>query len=394
MSRRTILLATLAMALLIALSACEAPKQVNSQPSPTAPPATATISLPAGWYSAPTPGGRFFADTSGFRGLVTSPANPSEIAGCGLLPLGGDQKSTPEFLTSMDAGRHWQTHAITGASATTFCVIVADTILPRTFVLQTGVNSTNQLLVTRDNGATWQPLTISHGYTVDLYGMPGYDMPALVNGHLITYFILDEQTNDFRLYDLTLGGEFTPLDAHMPRPPKVSGLPDITPPEAFAVDPTDPSHLYALEYGAFGPNHNTGFTLYTTRNGGDSWRFLREWPTAIHLSLWVSPDKRVYALDGQDSSTGLYSSADGATWWFTSLNDGYLALSPSGFVVLFSGQKILAFDPRSNHQRQLGTVPPDLASEWTCAVVLDQPSPTLLLAGIQGVFAFPLKTVS
>jgi hypothetical protein len=350
--------------------------------------------LPVGWYSAPTPDGRFFADTSGFRGLVVSPASHEEVAGCGLSLPGGNVKSTPEFLFSTDAGRHWQTHAITGASPTTFCKIVADTILPQTFVLQTGVNPTNQLLVTRDNGATWQTLTVPDGYTADLYSMPGYWMPALVNGHLITGFLPTGQTNDFHLNDLTLAGEFTPLDAHMPQPPKASGLPARAPPEALAVDPTDPGHLYVLIYGAFGPNHNTGFTLYTTWNAGDNWQFLREWPTAIHLSLWASPDKQVYALDEQDSSTGLYSSADGATWQFSSLNDGYLALSPSGAVVLFSGQNILAFDPRSNHQRQLSTIPPDLASEWTCVLVLDQPSPTLLLAGIQGIFALSLKTVS
>ncbi len=229
---------------------------------------------------------------------------------------------------------------------------------------------------------------------MDLYGIPGYDMPALISGHLITCFIPDEQTNDFRLYDLTLAEEFTPLDAHMPQPPKASGLRGNTPPEAFAVDPSDSRHFYAAVYGAFGPNHNSGFRLYTTRNAGDSWRFVHEWPTAIHLSLWVSPDKRVYALDGQDSSTGLYSSADGAMWQFTSLNDGYLALSPSGAVVLFSGQNILAFDPHTNHQRQVGTVPPDVANKWTCALVLDQPSSTLLLAGVQGMFGLPLKAAS
>lgn len=392
MSRRTILLATLAIALVIALSACEVPKQANSRLSLNAASATATISLPTGWYTAPTPDGRIFADTSGFRGLVTSPANPSEIAGCGLLPLGGDQGSMPEFLWSMDAGHSWQTHAISGTSPTTFCAIVADTLLPQTFVLQTGINWTNQLLMTRDNGATWQPLTIPSDYTVSLYGAPGYMMPALVNGHLITDFLPSGQTQDFHLNDLTLAGEFTPLDAHMPQPPKASRLPARTPPEALAVDPTDPSHLYVLVYGAFGPNHNTGFTLYTTRNAGDSWQFLREWPTAIYLSIWASPDKRVYALDGQDSSTGLYSSSDGATWQFTNLNDGYLTLSPSGFVVLFSGQNILAFDPRSNHQRQLGTVPLDLANELACVLALDQPSPTLLVATSRGTFALPLNT--
>jgi hypothetical protein len=350
------------------------------------------LSLPIGWYSAPTPDGRIFANTSGFRALVTSPANPSEIAGCGLLPLGGNQTSMPEFLWSMDAGRHWQTHTITGASPTTFCKIVADTILPQTFVLQTGINSTNQLLVTRDNGLSWQMLAIPNGYTVDLYSDPGYWMPALVNGHLITGFLPPGQISDFHLNDLTLAGDFTPLDAHMPQPPKAAGSPDNTPPEALAVDPTDPRHFYALIYGAFGPNHNTGFRLYETRNAGAKWQFLREWPTAIHLSLWTSPDKRVYALDEQDSSTGLYSSADGAMWQFSSLNDGYLALSPSGIVVLFSGQNILAFDPRSNHQRQLDTIPPDLASELTCVLVLDQPSPTLLLATSRGMFALPLKT--
>ena len=165
------------LALLLVLSGCDVSSQTRQtqQRTPTGAVApTPTIALPAGWYRSPTPGGRIFANTSGFRGLVTSPANPSEIAGCGLSLPGGNVPSMPEFLFSMDAGHSWQTHAITGASPTTFCAIVADTILPQTFVIQTGINWTTQLFVTRDNGATWSVLNMPPGLATSLYGVPGF----------------------------------------------------------------------------------------------------------------------------------------------------------------------------------------------------------------------------
>ena len=69
------------MALLFMLGGCDASS--TSKLHPTMPPiiATATTSLLAGWYAAPTPDGRIFANTSGFRGLVVSPENPEEVEG-------------------------------------------------------------------------------------------------------------------------------------------------------------------------------------------------------------------------------------------------------------------------------------------------------------------------
>ena len=95
MARWTMRRALLALALLIALSGCGASDRGNSRPLSASVTATATVTLPAGWYTAPTPGGRIFANNSGFRGLVASPANPSEIAGCGLPLPGGDQTARP-----------------------------------------------------------------------------------------------------------------------------------------------------------------------------------------------------------------------------------------------------------------------------------------------------------
>ena len=223
----------------------------------------------------------------------------------------------PAFLFSMDAGHSWQARAITGASPTTFCAIVADTILPQTFVIQTGINSTTQLFVTRDNGATWSVLNMPPGLATSLYGIPGFMMPALVGGHLITYLLPAGQASDFRLYDIGLAGGSKLLDAHMPQPPKIAGLTGIQPPEALAVDPTDPGHLYAVIYGAFGPNHNSGFRLYETRNAGVTWQYVREWQTSLRLAIWALPDKRVYAFDLQDTQPGIYSSLSGSTWQYT-----------------------------------------------------------------------------
>lgn len=389
MPRWTIQLTALTAALVIALSGCGI-FTVTSSRLPAS--STMTIPLPASWYFAPTPDGRIFVNNSGFRGVVISPTDPEEIAGCGLSRPGGNGASTPVFLFSADAGRSWHTHAIPDVAPTTFCSIVADTILPQTFVLQTGVNWTTQLLMTRDNGATWQPLYVPSGYTVSLFGIPGNAAPALVNGHLIAGFLPAGQTSGFHLSDLTLTGGFVPLDKHLPKPLTTAGLPANTPPEAVAVDPTDPSHLYTMIYGTFGPHHNTGLTLYTTRNAGDSWQLLHEWPTATRLGIWASPDKQVYALDEQGSPAGLYSSTDGVTWQFTSLTNGNLALSPSGAVVLFNGQKIYSFDPQSRHQSLAGTLPPILASGFAYVpLVLDHPAPTLVLATSQGMFALPLK---
>ncbi len=371
------------MALLLVLGGCGASSSIKQRP--TTPPIipTATTALPAGWYRSPTPGGRIFANTSGFRGLVVSPAKPSEVAGCGLSLPGGNVPSMPAFLFSVDTGRSWQTHAITGASPTTFCAIVADTILPQTFVIQTGINSTTQLLVTRDNGATWSVLNMPPGLATSLYGAPGFTMPALVDGHLITDLLPVGQAGGFRLYDIGLVGGSKLLDAHMPQPP-----------EALAVDPTDPGHLFVAIYGAFGPNHNSGFRLYETRDAGATWQDIHEWRTSLNLGIWASPDKRVYALDLQDTQTGLYSTSDGVTWQFTDLNNGDLTLGPSGAVVLFSDQNILSFDPQSGHQSLLGTIPPALASSYTfVALVLDHPSPALILANALGTFVLPLASL-
>jgi hypothetical protein len=300
----------------------------------------------------------------------------------------------PEFLWSIDAGHSWQTHAITGASSTTFCALVADTLLPQTFVLQTGINWTNQLLITRDNGTTWQPLTIPSNYTVSLYGAPGYIMPALVNGHLIAGFLPSGQTQDFHLNDLALSGRFIPLDVYMPQPPRASGLRGNTPPEAFAVDPSDPRHFYAAVYGAFGPNHNSGFRLYETRDAGAKWQYIHEWQTSLRLGIWFVPDDNVYMVDYQDAQPGIYSSLGGSAWRYTAINSPGFFVGPSGKVLVFTSQgntqSMFLFDATKQRLTSLGQVPPDLSS-LTIAVIVDYPSPTLLVATSQGTFGLPLK---
>lgn len=393
MIRWTTRCALLGLALLAALSGCAASSQTRRQSAIAA--TTATIALPTGWYTSPAPGGRIFANTSGFRGLIASPANPSEIAGCALPPPGGNQKSVPEFLSSTDAGRSWQAHAITGASPTTFCAIVADTVLPGTFVLQADENAATQLLLTRDNGARWQSLPIPPGYTANLYGIPGFVAPVLVNGHLITGLLPAGQSSGFHLYDIGLTGGSESLDAHLPQPPKVSGLPADTPPEAFAVDPSNPRHFYAAVYGGFGQNHNSGVILYTTHDAGATWQTIREWQTAQSLGIWAAPNNTVYAADFQDERPGVYSSPHGSAWQYTAINVSGFSVGPSGKVLVFTSQgnsqSMFTFDASGQHLMSLGEVPSEL-NLLTTAVIIDHPSPTLLVATGQGTFGLPLKS--
>jgi hypothetical protein len=159
--------------------------------------------------------------------------------------------------------------------------------------------------------------------------------------------------------------------------------------EALAVDPTNQGHLYAAIYGAFGPNHNSGFRLYETRNAGVTWQDIHEWQTSLSLAIWASPDKWIYALDLQDTQTGLYSTSDGATWQFTNVNAGSLALSQSGLVVLIGDQNLTSFDATSRHTRPISAQQPHVLFGTTFWVVIDRPSPTFLLVTNQGTFVRP-----
>lgn len=377
------------VALLLVLGGCDSSRGVTQRPATPPIIPTATISLPPGWYVASTPTGLGFTDGRGSTGLASSPTDPPEVAGCGLPALGSNAKAIPQFLLSMDAGHHWQTHAIKGVSPTDTCIIVADTRLPKTFVVQTGNDWATDVLMTRDNGITWNTLHMPSGLTVNLHGQPGFSMPTLVNGHLIADFLPAGQTAPFRLLDVSLSGGFKPLDEHLPQPPSTSGLPANTPPEAVTVDSTNPDHLYAAVYGAFGPNHNSGFRLYETRNAGVVWQDIHEWQTSLSLGIWASPDKRVYALDLQDTQPGLYSTSDGSTWQFTNINAGSLALSPSGLVVLIGDQNYTSFDPKSHHVSPLSTQRPDISYGSTLWVVIDRPTPAFLLVTNQGTFVRP-----
>ena len=374
------------MALLFMLGGCDASS--TSKPRPTTPPIipTVTTALPGSWYTASTPGALGFTDGSGSVGLAASPANPPEIAGCGMPALGLNETAAPKFLYSVNAGHTWHTHTIQGATTTNSCSIVADSILPQTFVIQIGGNGSPQLLVTRDNGVTWKSLASPSGYAPLLSGSPGFGASYLVDGHLITTFLPVGQTSPFRLYDLNLSGGFTALDTHLPQPPKSTGLVGF---EALAVDPTDPGHLYAAIYGAFGPNHNSGFRLYETRDAGATWQDIHEWQTSLSLAIWASPDKRIYALDLQDTQTGLYSTADGATWQFTDVNAGSLALSPSGLVVLIGDQNLTSFDATRRLLQAISTQQPHVLFGTTFWVVIDHPSPAFLLVTNQGTFVRP-----
>ena len=176
------------MALLLVLSGCDTSSVIKQRP--TTPPIipTATTALPVGWYAASTPTGLRFTDGRGSTGLASSPTDPPEVAGCGMPPLNLNEKAVPKFLYSADAGHTWHVHPIQGASATNSCSIVADSILPQTFVIQIGGDGSPQFLVTRDNGVTWSMSNMPAGLTTSLYGAPGFTKPALVDGHLITTF--------------------------------------------------------------------------------------------------------------------------------------------------------------------------------------------------------------
>lgn len=355
---------------------------------------------PPGWHQV-LPGERFTGN-SAEAGLTASPARPGRLAGC-ALPVNSLNAARPVFVLSDDAGYTWQTYHILGVTPFLSCTVLADTQQPDTFVLGPGtivgppgggplIGAATYL--TTDAGRTWRPLAGPHGEIINPTG--------LVAGHLLAY-LYNSATGVWRVAERAPNGTWQLVDATLPGlfPP---GAPPgfAQPPQAAAVDPGNPAHIYATM-----PSGPSGITLYITTDAGSSWHARYQWPMSTSMALWTVGGNRVYAedLSASPGRTALFFSADGGVTWHGSGiaapvapgedNSDLLFVGPTGRAIVISGPQIFALDPAIGAFTPLGSLPHFGFALFTCAIV-EGANPALLCGdgGDTYTFSLPPSTQS
>jgi hypothetical protein len=366
-------------------------QQVNTAPGPTP-----TMQAPG--TPAPPPPNGWFPALSGWRlmgvnvgGLTASYARPGRVVGC-ALPA-GERSGKPIFALSDDAGHTWHASSIPGALAALQCSALADSQQPDTFVVDLAVASNPDLVyLTTDAGRTWQAVQGDASHNVRIYG----GNMQLVAGHLIAVLAPQPGTaaaSAWELSERNPDGTWHALDANLPHAHEGGGT---QPPQAYAADAADPTHIYAAM-----PVGSTGMTLYGTRDEGATWHALYSWPTATRMALWTASGGKVFAQDLIDYGTAnqfFYSPDGGATWVGSGLHHqggvGADAIFPSasGRVVTLADQLIFNLDPTTGDFSTLAHDPRFTVSDngaFTCAVV-EGVRPTLLCADQYATYGMPL----
>jgi BNR/Asp-box repeat len=242
--------------------------------SPSGVSAAPNLVVPAGWNQVLP--GLVVSDFSHFNTLVTSAAKPSRVAACALPPHPWPVMVAPQFVLSDDGGRTWQQYDVPLAGSVWGCDLAGDLLDPDmytisvTHIFDGRASEPDVNLVTHDAGHTWR-----------LGSAPQSIAPVCA---------------------------MLPQQLHMPA--WVEAQP-------CAVDPLDPTHLYALITTS--ATENRGMSLYETYNSGTSWRLLHAWPTAIGSRFMEihSTIRGLYVVDGQDGGGGEgdYRSTDGGASW-------------------------------------------------------------------------------
>jgi hypothetical protein len=242
--------------------------------SPSGVSAAPNLVVPAGWK--PTLPGLVVSDFGHVNTLVTSAAKPSRVAACALPPHPWPVMVAPQFALSDDGGRTWQLHDLPLAGSVWECFLAGDLVDPDIYTVSVThsidgkASEPDVNLVTHDAGQTWR-----------LGSAPQSTAPVCAT---------------------------LPQQLHMPA--WVEAQP-------CAVDPFDPTHLYALITAS--ATENRGMSLYETHTSGSSWRLLHAWPTALGpRSMEIHPTASgLYVVDGQDGGggEGEYWSADGGASW-------------------------------------------------------------------------------
>ena len=366
---------------------------------------TPTIDSTATAAIAP-PGWRIVDPTLRFTGLASnqalavSPARPGRLVGCGLPRPTADTPAAPDspvLLLSGNGGQSWQTEAITGLGQVDDCVVVVDQRLPDTIAV--GNADASQLVITNDAGKSWQRLILPHGMSMVFAHFNGYLEPVLVNDHLIGIFYGSTQAGRYEFADLAPDGSLRILDATLPYP---SAQTPEQSPEAFVVDPTNPSHMLVLTYNVFDAvNHPThDLVLFATNNRGTTWTRQHVFTNAEREALWAQPSGILYTyhLTGLASGENVFEQSDdgGITWragvvasvqvdevWFGSTGRAVVldAVQNTLIEVNLSTGKVSA---------PLGQLPSVSSSSGFLGVVAEGASPVFIAAGPDATYARPL----
>ncbi len=334
-------------------------------------------------------------------GLAVSRARPGRLVGCEISGLLGSV-SVPYDQTleiSDDGGVTWQTSAIrdlpSAASTDASCSVVVDQVHPDTIIVADG-DITGQFAVTTDAGKTWRSLDMPTGL------MEFSDPPTLVNGHLIGVVNLSiGGDGELALGDLSIDGRLTFLDSLLPY---ANPSPDSNSLLAFAVDPTNASHLYVVAQGKLDPTRPSSQTyLFTSTDAGATWRQIHVFAAAAQMSLWAPTPGTLYAWISSPATTAggnpLQQSVDGGVTWRdvtpADFQIGAAWFGPGGQVVLASGavaggaNPLDELDPATGKLTPMGVLPRIPNSDFM-GLVTGGADPQFLVSSAYAAFARPL----
>jgi len=321
--------------------------------SPSGTPTAANLLVPPGWKQVLP--GLVVSDFAHYNTLLTSAAKPGRVAACASPPHPWPVMVAPQFVLSDDGGRTWEQHDLPFAGSVWECFLTGDLVDPDvytisvTHIIEGKATDLDVNLVTHDAGHTWRlgsaPQSIAHVCAT--------------------------------------------LPQQMRMPAWVQAQP-------CAVDPWDPTHLYAFIITS--ASEYQGLRLYETRNGGISWRALHTWPTAIGSPLTeIHPTgSGLYVVDGQDGGggEGVYRSADrGATWHKLPLKAPVTSVTyfgQAGRLLATALPQLFQVDPLTGAATPLGDIPVTqvgyIGGVISAVAICAGSQPSLVVSGPYGTY--------
>ncbi len=343
---------------------------------------------PAGWYRVLN--GQRFADQSAQPGISGSIAQADFLVGC-PEPVLPPASAPPVLVLSKDGGHTWQSHSIPGATPQPSCAVLADAQQSGTYVVGNAGCGQRQFAciyyLTSDGGTSWRALVPPEGYIISADG----SATSLVAGNLFTE-LQPMSGSAYRFAKLTRNGAWMMLDQNLPyRIPQNAPPNFYTPPMAFAVDPADPSHVYAAMYTG-----SVGVSLFTTLDSGEHWKQVYHWPTSTQIAVWTATGNRVYAQDKIDAGTAdqfFYSSDGGTSWTSSGLHErgaDEIFLGSDGRVVTLYNAEVFGLDPATGVFTRLGAAP---KFRWTALCAMTSgPQATLVCGDAADTYARTLPS--
>jgi hypothetical protein len=262
----------------------------------------------------------------------------------------------PTFVLSDDGGRTWEQRAIPAVGIVWSCDLRGDPADPDTYALsvthifQGKAGGSDQTVVTHDSGRTWL-----------LESPPAH------------------------------------MDYSCDPLPQRLGMSHWIEVDACAVDPSDPSHLYAITATAAStPGH--GLSLYETRDGWRSWRLLHTWSTAQRLMEFHLTTSALYVVDNQDlpGKQGVYRSNDGGASWARLFLKSPVStvdyFGPTGRLLATDYPQLFQINPATGTPTLLGEVPVinesngNVVGVISAVAVCEGNQPSLVVSGPYGTY--------